>query len=267
MPGFLLDLEGTLVKDKSYTPIPEALEFTALLDRLGIPWLVATNNSTEKPAKLVQILKDKGFAVNQERLLSPSLMASKFLKREGVKSIYFIGTESIKGFLREEGFELREDYMVDAVVVGRDRQVNYEKMKTAVSAVVLNGARLFSFHMNRLIMDADGLVGPSVGAIATAISFATNKEVISFGKPSKEYFSKALEILGISNPADVYMVSDDPFTDLAGGKRNMGLKTVFVLSGKYKSPSVLEEVEPELKPDIVLNHIGECALLLEGRER
>ena len=117
--------------------------------------------------------------------------------------------------------------------------------------------------MNWLIMDPDGLGGPSVGAIATALSFAGNREVISFGKPSREYFTRALEILGIENPADVYMVSDDPFTDLAGGKKNMGLKTVFVLSGKYKMGAMLEEVEPELKPDWVFSHVGECSVLLE----
>ncbi|TCK06208.1 HAD-IIA family hydrolase [Phorcysia thermohydrogeniphila] len=262
MVGFLLDLEGTLVKDKSYTPIPEALEFTKILDERGIPWIVATNNSTEKPRRLIEILREKGFNVNEKKLLSPSLLASNFLKREGVRSIYFMGTEKIKEFFKEEGFEVRDDHNVDAVVVGRDREINYGKLKTATSALVVNGAKLFSFHMNRLILDPDGLVGPSVGAIATALSYAANKPVISFGKPSKEYFERAFELLGISDPQKVYMVSDDPFTDLAEGKKVTGFKTVFVLSGKYKDTAILEEVTPELRPDYVFNHIGECIKLI-----
>jgi len=101
MIGFLLDLEGTLVKDKSYTPFPQALEFTEELEKLGIPWIVATNNSTDKPYQLVEILKSKGFNVNEKKLISPSLLASNFLRREGVKSIYFLGTEKIKEFFEE----------------------------------------------------------------------------------------------------------------------------------------------------------------------
>jgi len=262
MIGFLLDLEGTLVKDKSYTPIPEALEFTRLLDEKGIPWIVATNNSTEKPKRLIEILREKGFNVNERKLLSPSLLASNFLKREGVKSLYFMGTEKIKEFFKEEGFEVRDDHNVDAVVVGRDREINYGKLKTATSALVVNNAKLFSFHMNRLILDPDGLVGPSVGAIATALSYAANKPVISFGKPSREYFERAFELIGISDPERVYMVSDDPFTDLAEGKKVTGFKTVFVLSGKYRDTNILEEVSPELGPDYVFNHIGKCTKLI-----
>ncbi len=265
MVGFLLDLEGTLVRDKSYTPFREAVEFTRRLDHLRIPWVVATNNSTEKPNDLIEILKTKGFNVSREKLLSPSLLASDFLKREGVETIYFLGTDKVREFFQEEGFEVKDDHNVDAVVVGRDREINYGKLKTATSALVLRKAKLFSFHMNRLILDPDGLVGPSVGAIAIALSYASNEEVTSFGKPSREYFEKAFELLGMSNPNEVYMVSDDPFTDLAEGKRVMGFKTVFVLSGKYKDTSVLDSIERNLWPDYVFKGIGECLKLIEGK--
>ncbi len=266
MLGFLLDLEGTLVKDKSYTPFEEALKFTELLDERGIPWIVATNNSTEKPGRLIEILREKGFNVNEKKLLSPSLLARDFLKREGVNSIYFMGTDSVKEFFKEEGFEVRNDHNVDAVVVGRDKEINYAKLKTATSALVLNNAKLFSFHMNRLILDPDGLVGPSVGAITAALSYAANKTAVSLGKPSKEYFSRAFELLGIKEPERVYMISDDPFTDLAEGKKVVGFKTVFVLSGKYKDTSVLNGIPREFHPDFTFNNIGECIKLIGEKE-
>jgi 4-nitrophenyl phosphatase len=118
--------------------------------------------------------------------------------------------------------------------------------------------------MNRLILDPNGLVGPSVGAVATALSYASNKPVTSFGKPSKEYFKRAFELLGINQPERVYMVSDDPFTDLAEGKKVAGFKTVFVLSGKYRDASVLDSVEPQFRPDYVFEDISGCLKLLEG---
>ncbi len=261
--GFLLDLEGTIVKDKSYTPFEKALKFTKELDRKGIPWIVATNNSTEKPGELAKILKEKGFNVSRDKLLSPSVISVDILRENGVKTLYFLGTEKIKDFFEENGFEVRDDSKVDAVIVGRDKNVNYEKLKIATSALVLNKAKLFSFHMNRIILDVDGLIGPSVGAIATALSYAANKPVVSFGKPSKIYFEKAFDLLGIKNPENIYMVSDDPFTDLAEGKKTMGFKTVFVLSGKYKDENVVKEIEPALRPDYIFEDIYECLNLLE----
>ncbi|WP_457567788.1 HAD-IIA family hydrolase [Desulfurobacterium sp.] len=261
--AFLLDLEGTLVKDKSYTPFPEALDFTEKLDAMGIPWIVATNNSTEKPSDLIKILRSKGFNVNDKKLLSPSFLAVETLKKENVKSVYFLGTEKIKSYLKESGFEVKEDHAVDAVVVGRDREVNFQKLKTATSAIVINGAKLFSYHMNRIILDRDGLVSPSVGAIATCLSYAGNCPIVSFGKPSKLYFKKAFEMVGITNPSKIYMVSDDPFSDLAGGKKAVGFKTVFVLSGKYPSPEVLKSIDEHLQPDFIFNSIKECERLIQ----
>ncbi|OMH41349.1 HAD-IIA family hydrolase [Desulfurobacterium indicum] len=261
--AFLLDLEGTLVKDKSYTPFPEALEFTEKLDSMGIPWIVATNNSTEKPLELIEILKGKGFNVNEQKLLSPSFLAVDTLKKEGIKSIYFLGTEKIKSFFQESGFKVKDDYKVDAVVVGRDKEVNFKKLKTATSAIVLNKAKLYSYHMNRIILDRDGFVSPSVGAIATCLSYAGNCPIVSFGKPSKLYFERAFELVGIKDPAKIYMVSDDPFSDLAGGKETVGFKTVFVLSGKYSSPDILDSIDENLRPDYVFKNIKECERLLK----
>ena len=260
--GFLLDLEGTVVKDKSYTPLKEAIEFTNELDRNGVPWIIATNNSTEKPSDLLEILSEKGFNVNESRIITPGILSLDILKKEKVKTIYFLGTDKIKEFFEENGFSVREDYKVDAVIVGRDKDITYEKLKIATSALVLNGAKLFSFHMNRLILDVDGLVGPSVGAIAMALSYAGNRSITSFGKPSKIYFQKAFKLLGINDPERIYMVSDDPFTDLAEGKRVTGFKTVFVLSGKYKGVDVINEIEPNLRPDYIFNDISGCIELL-----
>ena len=262
MTSFLLDLEGTLVKDKTYTPFEEGLEFTRFLDEKGIKWIIASNNSTEKPRELVKTLREKGFNVNENKILTPSLIASNVLKREGVKRIFFIGTSKIREFFEEEGFEVRNDHKVDAVVVGRDKEINYQKLKIATSALVLNDAKLFAFHTNKLILDPDGFVGPSVGAIAKALSYASDKEITSFGKPSVEYFKRAFEILGEVSPEEVFMVSDDPFSDLAGGKEITGFKTVFVLCGKYKDPKVLDKLPENLKPDFVFRHVGECKKLV-----
>ncbi len=256
MIGFLFDLEGTLVKDKTYTPFEDALRLLEKLDKLGIAWVIASNNSTEPPSDLLNVLRQKGFkSLDGSRLITPSVIALEVLKSKGVRRLYLLGNEKMKRFFKEQGFDVTDDADVEAVLVARDKNLTYDKLKIAVSAVALNGAELFTYHMNRLIKDPDGLVGPSVGAVAKSISYATNKEPIAFGKPQKSYFEKAMSLLNLNDPERVFMVSDDPFSDLAKGKENVGFKTIFVLCGKYKSADVLNQIEPPLRPDYVFDSV------------
>ena len=46
------------------------------------------------------------------------------------------------------------------------------------------------------------------------------------------------------------MISDDPFTDLAEGKKTVGFKTIFVTSGKYNE-SILKELSEEDKLTVI----------------
>ncbi len=263
MKAFLIDLEGTIVKDKSFTPIEGAIEFIKTLKKRNIPFLIASNNSTHKLQDLVKALREKGFPLEEKDIVTPSKLALEHLKKENIKKIIFLGTENIKEFFEENQIEVKLDKDVDAVVVGRDKEINAKKLKMATSALVLNNAKLFGFHKNRLIKDEDGLVSPSVGAILECLKYASKKDYKIFGKPAKEYFDICFKILNVKNPKDVYMISDDPFTDLAEGKKNAGFKTIFVTSGKYNE-SILKELKKEEKPDFVYPSVKE---ILEDLDR
>jgi len=153
MFGFLLDLEGVIVKDKSYEIFPQALQFTQELDKRRIPWIIITNNSTEKPGSLIKILKNKGLNINERKIITPLLSAVERLRKDGIKKLYILGTEDIKQFFKENNFEVREDHHVDAVVVGLDKSIDYRKLKIATSALTIAGANLYSFHLNKLTKD------------------------------------------------------------------------------------------------------------------
>jgi len=256
MKAFLIDLEGTIVKDKSFTPIEGAIDFIRTLKEENIPFLIASNNSTHKLSDLTEALQEKGFPLEEKDIVTPSKLALNYLKKKNIKSIIFLGTDNIKEFFEENGLEVKLDKNVDAVVVGRDKEINAKKLKMATSALVLNNAKLFGFHKNRLIKDEDGLVSPSVGAILECLSYASKKEYKIFGKPDKTYFENCFKILQITNPTNVYMISDDPFTDLAEGKKTVGFKTIFVTSGKYNE-SILKELSEEDKPDFIYPSVKE----------
>jgi len=103
---------------------------------------------------------------------------------------------------------------------------------------------------------------PGVGAILEMLKFATNKEYEIIGKPSLNFYTKALEKLkNIDKKVDfedIIIISDDVKGDLVGAKK-LGMKTAFVLSGKFKKgDEILPLLKDEEKPDFVFKDIGEA---------
>ncbi len=125
---------------------------------------------------------------------------------------------------------------------------------------LLKGANLVGMHETSLYAK-DGRRYPGVGAILKMLSFATQKSYEVVGKPSRLFYQKALEKLKKQDPKasfdTITIISDDVTGDLVGAKE-LGMKTVFVTSGKFKSA---EEIIPSLdetkRPDTILGDISE----------
>ena len=75
------------------------------------------------------------------------------------------------------------------------------------------------------------------------------------GKPSLKFYQKCLEKIN-SKPEETMFISDDPISDLYGAKK-AGMKTCFVLSGKYPSTDILGKLEKDYKPDYIYNSISD----------
>ncbi|RME12461.1 MAG: hydrolase, partial [Aquificota bacterium] len=160
------------------------------------------------------------------------------------------GMPAVEEYLKELGFEVVQDHMADAVVIGQDRSLDFKKLKMATSAVFLHSAILVPINMSRIVKDDDGLYFPGAGSIALAIAHACNydKDLPNLGKPSEEFIRYAL--MGLDGE-DIYLVSDDVYTDLLGA-RDLGLKTVFMTTGKYKREELLKA---DFKPDLVFDSL------------
>jgi HAD superfamily hydrolase (TIGR01450 family) len=169
-----------------------------------------------------------------------------------------LGAPDLRRMFADQGFRVVDESEVDAVVVGLDTDLTYERLRLACDAVAGHDAALIALHRNRIYTDAQGRRAPSVGAIVEAICYATQAEPVVIGKPSRDYFQQALDGLAVP-PAEVLVVSDDPFSDLAGAKR-MGMQAAFVLSGKYPQRSVVDALPPAERPDIIVETIGDLGV-------
>jgi HAD superfamily hydrolase (TIGR01458 family) len=258
--GLLLDVEGVLVGDKRYRPVPTAIEFVAAARAAGCPLRLVTNNTSDDRQTLHDKLRDAGFDFTLDELHTCTAAAARYLAARDAKSCLVLGNATLQRIFADEGLAVKDDAVVDAVVVGLDTALTYARLQRACEAVLSHGAQLVALHHNRLYVDEAGRPAPSVGAIASAIEYATQSAAAIIGKPSPAYYQQALDEIAV-NPRDVLMVSDDPLSDLAGAK-TMGMHTAFMLSGKYADEAVLSEINEDQRPDVVAGRLGD--LLTRG---
>ncbi len=258
--GFLIDLDGVLV-DGGFNPLEGAVEFIKFLKERNIPFQIATSNSQYPPEELAKKLAEKGFPVDENDILSPLSIAPIYLKEEDIKKIYVIGSDKLKDFLKEKDFSVEENEFVDAVLVGLDKNLSFEKLKIATTALKKNKAKLYALNGNIISQDKDGRLFPGVGSIAKMLSYtcSCNQEFPYFGKVSDVYNLVAFKKLGLK-PEEIAIISDDLFVDIKGYKK-LGLTGIFMTTGKYSR----EDINSENQPDYTFNSLKELLKILEGK--
>ncbi len=252
MITLLIDMDGVLTKDKEFTPFDYAPSFVKNLKEKGIPFRIVSNNSTRSPDLIVHKLRTKGFDLKNDDFISPVAVLPDYLRERNLNRLFVIGTQMLRSFLIERGFEVRDDHEVEAVVVGQDKEIDFGKIKAAVSAVFLSRAKIVPVNLSRIVRDSDGLYFPGAGSISRMIAYTTGyeEELPNLGKPSPQFIKLALR--GLPSE-EVYLISDDIYTDLMGAKE-LGIKTVFMTTGKYRE----EELErANFKPDHIFHDLRE----------
>jgi HAD superfamily hydrolase (TIGR01458 family) len=257
--GLLLDVEGVLVTDKRFIAAPAAAEFMRQVRAANCPLRLITNNTTDDRRTILDKLAHAGLTFADDELHTCTNAAMQHLHGLKARRCLVLGNLALRRIFLAGDFEVVDDADVDAVVVGLDTDLTWQRLQHAVEAVLVRRAAFVALHQNRLYDDNAGRTAPSVGAIAAAIEYATQITPTVIGKPNPAFFNQALADLRLP-PDQVLVISDDPFSDLVGARR-LGLHTALVLSGKYRERAVLERVPTSDHPELVVSNLGE---LLDG---
>jgi HAD superfamily hydrolase (TIGR01457 family) len=240
MRGFIFDADGTLYRGE--TVLPGAAEFIADLSRLGIPWLVATNNSTTPVTGVAARLTRMGIPATVDEVLNSSQVAAAYVAGEmpGAR-VFMVGEAGVREALLAAGVPLTEDWQAaDAVVVGLDREATYARLRDAALAI-RRGAQFIATNPDRTLPTEQGLI-PGAGSVIAFLEIATDVQAHVTGKPSPDMFRHALARLG--TPASLTAaVGDRPETDIAGGQA-AGLRTIGVLTGASPAEAFAATVTP-----------------------
>ena len=250
---YFLDVQGTLISDADKSPIEGSREFIEELNIQNIPYMVVTNNTKKASKEFYNYLQSIGFSFSWDKYIDPLLLLDTRVSKEGVAAY---GAPEFLHTLEKMGYIL--DYKTPKTVLIATKEDFYADEYAQMIDFLLSGAELVGMHETS-IYAKNAKRYPGVGAILKLLEFATSCSYEVVGKPSTAFYSEALALLQAQNSKasykDVCMISDDVKGDL-GGAKELGMQTIFVTSGKYKSE---EEIVPFLKealrPDAVYKNM------------
>ena len=226
--GFVFDMDGTLVlgdrRNHGLRPLPGALEVTRWVAAHGVPWVVFTNGTNRTPAHFARLLRELGFAVPDEAMLTPASSAVRAFTRLGYQRVMVLGGPGLAEPLAEAGLEVvppAAGESADAVLVGWFPEFTMPALEAACHAV-WGGAELYSCSQTPFFaVDGGRAIGTS-RAIAAMIRSLTGCGLQVVGKPSFDALRSAAERLGAA-PARLAVVGDDPLLEVPMAHRGRSL--------------------------------------------
>lgn len=245
--ALLIDMDGVLwVGSRS---LPGVAPFFEFLRAAHIRFLLVTNNATRRAGYSVERMKGLGVDVEVSQVLTAGDAAARWLtaRHPEIRRVYVVGERALRDALREAGIELVE-HGADAVVVGLDRALTYERLERA-TLEIRAGARFIATNADKTLPTEKGLT-PGAGAIVAAIRAATDTEPTVIGKPHRPLFDLALQLLETS-AEQTAMLGDRLDTDIEGAARG-GLKTILVLTGVS---TAAQAAQSPLKPDWIVDDL------------
>ncbi|MGC3964889.1 MAG: TIGR01458 family HAD-type hydrolase [Rhodocyclaceae bacterium] len=218
----LIDLAGVLhVGDQAIAGAIPALRALRATGR-GLRFL--TNTTRTPRSTLVQRLRDMGFDVSEEEVLTAPMAARDYVLTHGLEPHWLVHPDVAP--------ELGPTSPTPTAVVIGDAgpYFTFEAMNTAFR-LLAGGLPLVAMARNRYFRETDGLT-LDMGAYVAGLEFAAGITATVVGKPAQTYFETALASLGVA-PHEAVMIGDD-VTDDIGGAQAAGIAGILVRTGKFR---------------------------------
>jgi HAD superfamily hydrolase (TIGR01450 family) len=272
--GLVFDLDGTLVLGDrgglGLRPLPGAVEITRWAAGRGRPFVVFTNGTTRTPARLAATMREIGFALSDEAMMTPASSAVRVLGRRGHQRIMVLGGPGLTSPLAEAGFEVvppTAGTAADAVLVGWFPEFTMPALEAACHAV-WGGAELYSASQTPFFAVDGGRALGTSRAISAMIRSLTSCRLWVVGKPSLDALRSAAERLGL-RPGELAVVGDDPALEvpmaLRGGSLAVAVGTGLG-SADPGGPGPYDDLPSSRRPHLQVRGVDELLMILSGEE-
>ena len=263
------DSYGVLVD--GIDPLPGAIEFTDRLNRIGKPWLLATNDASRLTDHRVEVMSDQGFGITTDQVISAGALLGTYFEERGLIGMQCIATGSGEAveFVRLAGCDpvplTSDDDMSASLalagITGYDWSAATSDILTLIIRRMDAGIPLHLVVPNPDVLYPDGLdrfsIGP--GGLAEMIETAVSRcfgddDAVKFtklGKPYAPMFDAIKERL--NGYERIAFVGDQLHTDIAGANQ-AGLDSALIGTGitRWNDASDLEDVPDSMMPKLLL---------------
>lgn len=244
---YLIDLDGTIYNGNNV--IEYAVDFINYLNENNIDYLFITNNSTKTELEVVSKLKSMGIKTYEQNIFTSSEAASLYLKSKSYNNVSVIGEAGLKNTLLKNNINI-VDENPEALVVGLDRNVNYDILSKACN-YILSGVEFIATNPDKLIPTENGM-NPSNGAQVKFLEYCTDVIPTIIGKPSNIIMDLAIKKFNYDK-SEIAMVGDNYETDILSGI-NSNIDTIHVQTGVTSK----EQIEKKsIQPTYTLKNLKE----------
>jgi 4-nitrophenyl phosphatase len=241
----LVDLDGVVYRGAK--PVPGVAAVLAGRAALGDDVVYVTNNSMHYRADYVARLAAMGAPVAADRVVSSPRATALYLRDLPTppRRVLALGGQGLLRELADCGFEVvaagdaarlagsdglggwEAAGRPDAVVVGLDMDLTYERLAVTVDAI-RHGARFVATNRDP-VYPLERRLMPGAGSIVAAVEAASGVTPVSIGKPEPLLLEEAARAVG-ADPRDAVMIGDSLQADLPAA-RAVGARCVIMLTG------------------------------------
>ncbi len=244
--ALIMDLDGVLWRGSE--PLPGINAFFDYLHAEGIPYALATNNSSKTVAEYQAKLARFGLIVAPERIVTSANATARYMqKRKPGARVHVVGMPGLFQTIQEHGFTIA-DSDVDFVVVGIDWEVTYAKLALA-NRLIRQGAVFIGTNPDLTFPTPSG-IDPGAGSLIAFVEAASGQKPVIIGKPYTALFERALDVV-CTPPERTAMLGDRLETDILGGQR-AGLRTILVCTGIHARADLPSSA---VQPDFVFDDL------------
>lgn len=224
--GVMLDMDGTVYRGNEV--IEGAVEFIGRLNNAKIPYAFITNNSSHTRNFYSDRLKDMGFSVTEDEIITSVTATAKYLSIQHPEArVFLLASPDVREELMSYGINITDEDP-DTVLLTFDRTITYHRLNLAYHLIV-KGAELIATHPDDLCPTEDAY-DIDIGPFIRLFESLTGTKATVIGKPNSLMLEMAADVMNV-DPERTMMVGDRLYTDIKMAQ-DAGIRSILVLSGE-----------------------------------
>ena len=249
----VLDMDGTIYLGKVL--FEATIPFLEMLREFDLNYTFITNNNSRSRSEYATYLESMGIHVRLDQIFTSAHGTIEYLsaKMPAVKQPFVLGTQGLVDDLENGGLRVMQG-RPDAVIVGFDSELNYDRLAQA-AYWIKQGLPYIATHPDCICPTDQSRVLPDCGAICALLAAATGRRPDAVpGKPSPAMLEGVMQHHEIK-PAETAMIGDRISTDIQMACE-AGVLAVLTLTGEATAAQASESTA---KPDLVVADLDDFA--------